>query len=228
MYPQFEIIPERNFRPIAPTARRTPLDGGYTLQHSNKPKNELDLASALVLDMSKAESIEVLEGYWKRYLTHLERTWNKAEAHFSRSPKWSGWHGKYVKLRKQDQLLRYLVQARNTDEHSIDEITEAKRGFTGINGAGPGGRLYLEGISCDKFGRVTLRTPDPFVVTVVPSKVHLLPIKNRGVTYPPPAEHLGLQIDANNLISMARMGVDFYSEFLSAADSFFVTSSSSP
>jgi hypothetical protein len=193
------------------------------LQHSNKPQEELGLARALVEDMRRARSLEELEGFWKRYLQHLDRVWNKAEAHYSKSPKWSGWHGKYAKARKQDQLLKYLMQSRNSDEHSIDEITEKMPGFMAINGTGPGNRLHIERMVIAG-GRMTeFKASTPFLIKQAASKVRLLPVENRGVIYSPPREHLGDPIGTDDLVQMATKGIEFYAGFLFAAEEFFVT-----
>lgn len=193
------------------------------MQHSDKPFQELDLAKALIEQMEQAKTLADLEAFWKRYLHHLDRVWNKAEAHFSKSPKWSGWHGKYAQLRKKDQLLVYLVKARDADEHSISDITEKQPGSWSLDAATPGGELYVKKLIIGPRGEIQhLETGTPFKLDVVASRVKLLPATNRGRTYPPPTEHLGKAVSSNDLIDLARKGTSFYEEFLDSAEGFFV------
>lgn len=198
------------------------------MQHSDKPSQELDLAKELVRQMEEAKTLVDLEAYWKRYLHHLDRVWNKAEAHFSRSPKWSGWHGKFAQPRKKDPLLLYLNKARDADEHSITDITEKRPGGWSLDAATPGGDLYIKKLIIGAAGQIEhLDAGTPFKLNVTASEVRLLPVTNRGRTYDPPTEHLGKAISPNNLIDLANKGVSFYGEFLLAAEKFFVNTGSS-
>ena len=196
------------------------------MQHSDKPQQELAIARDLVEKMKRARSLAELEELWKPYLRHLDRTWNKAEAHFSRSPKWSGWQGKYLKERSKDPLICYLVQARNIEEHSIDEITEKRDGFLGVDPAGPGQILRFSLQTGANGEIVNFKANTPARITFSPSHVALLPVSNRGRVYQPPTSHLGDPINPNDIIAIATIGIQFYSGFLFAAESFFVDSSS--
>lgn len=192
------------------------------MQHSAKPYEELELASDLIESMKRANTLVELEAYWKRYLHHLDRVWNKAQAHFSKSPKWSGWHGKYAKLRKNDQLLNYFVGARNADEHSISEITEKLPAAWEITPVSPGEQLNIKSMRIVCGNIEHLDTDTPFKIAFFASRIGLLPAVNRGITYPVPGEHLGKAIIPYDLIGLAERGVLFYKSFLKEAEEKFV------
>jgi hypothetical protein len=169
-----------------------------------------------------------MEVFWKRYLHHLDRIWNKAEAHFSKSPKWSSWHGKYLRLRRNDQLLSYLLAARNVDEHSISDITEKQQGFTGINSVTPGGTVHIKKLVIGPKGEISFfEAASPVTMTFRPNLVHLLPVENRGRTYPAPKKHLGGPVNPLDLVNIAERGVAFYKGFLEDAEAKFVVASKS-
>ena len=81
--------------------------------------NELAWAREALLRMQSAVDMVSYEKSWKDFLHYLDRAWNKlekglhadggAQRHLSEVNRW----------RTEDDLLRNLVQARNTDEHSI-------------------------------------------------------------------------------------------------------------
>lgn len=195
------------------------------MQPSDKPRQELRLAQDLVGRLKEASSLVELEEYWRQYLRHLDRVWNKAEAHFSKSPRWNGWQGQYLKQRSKDPLICYLVQARNVEEHAIEEITEKQASSFSVNPAVRGQEVTMS-FRTDANGEViNFRSDAPVQIQFSPSRVVLLPVVNRGRTYQPPTSHMGALVDPNDLTALATKGAQFYEEFLCAAEKFFVTSS---
>lgn len=55
-----------------------------------------------------------------------------------------------------------------------------------------------------------------------PARVLLLPIVNRGRTYPVPSEHLGKPFSDTSVVHLASLGLDFYRTVVTAAESHFV------
>lgn len=193
------------------------------MQYSDKPHKELQQAKDALADMTKAETLGDLESLWKRFLHHLERTWNKAEAHYCKSPKWSGWHGKYAQARKKDELLVYFVKARDADEHGIEDISQTEMGRVEVGMPQNPGPISIN-FSVGAGGRVRIhQASGPVEVTATAGQVRLLPVTNRGRTYEVPKQHLGNPINSSNLSELAMMGISYYEQFLLAADGFFVT-----
>lgn len=190
------------------------------MKHSEKPYQELSKAKLAVEAMEKASSLDEFEEQWKRFLSHIERIWNKASHHYSRSPKWNGWKGKYVTLRRKDSLLAYFINARGADEHTINDIVERERGGIGISPA-EGNSLYIENMTINK-GVISIRSPQKIRIDFIPAKTKLLPIINRGQKYPIPKTHMGSPIDPINVIEIAKIGIVFYESFLNEAEEYFV------
>ncbi|CAI8756637.1 Aminotran_1_2 domain-containing protein [Pseudomonas chlororaphis] len=191
------------------------------MQHSPAPKSELDKAGVFIVEMERAKSLDEFEEAWKGFLFRLERCFNKAHAHFKKSPKWDCWWGKYKQLRKNDELLSYLINARGAEEHSVEQIVERHAGGIGINPAA-GKSLYIEKMTLDDSGNVSILSPQKLAVVFIPERMTLLPIMNRGVMYPVPRFHLGLAINSADVCGIAKLAHVFYSKFLSSAEEYFV------
>lgn len=190
------------------------------MQHSEQPYAELVKAQSAIEAMRNAKALDEFEEHWKEFLRRIERVWNKASFYFGKSPKWNGWKGKTEALRRTDPLLSYLINARGADEHTVNEIVGRDPGGIGINPA-EGNSLYIEHMEISN-GHIRIRSPQRIRVDFIPARTALLPITNRGRTYPVPTTHLGKPIDPRNVIAIAKAGAQFYQEFLSAADVFFV------
>ena len=101
--------------------------------------------------------------------------------------------GKYEQLRKKDPLLVYLINARGADEHTVNEIVSREPGGIGINPA-EGNSLYIEEMTINK-GTISIKSPQKIRVDFIPARTKLLPVVNRGRTYPIPISHRGTPID---------------------------------
>jgi hypothetical protein len=190
------------------------------MKHSEKPYQELSKANLAVTAMENAKSLDEFDEHWKRFLSHIERIWNKASNHFSKSPKWNGWKGKYEKLRKKDPLLAYFINARGADEHTVNDIVDREPGGIGINPAEEN-NLHIENMTINK-GTISINSSQKLRIDFIPAKTKLLPITNRGRQYPVPKSHMGNPIDPANVVEIARIGAVFYESFLNEAEKYFV------
>lgn len=65
------------------------------------------------------------EKAWRQFLDRIERVWVKTKAAVNDMPNWQKIESEVSASRKKDPLLSYIHQARNVDEHSILELTQA-------------------------------------------------------------------------------------------------------
>ena len=191
------------------------------MQHSDQPFIELEKAKETISAMESSESLGQFEEQWKEFLRRTERTWNKAHAHFGKSPKWNSWQRKVEQQRKSDELLLYLVQARGADEHTVNEISERQPGGIGINPA-VGNSLFIERMEIRNGQIVELRSPQAIRIDLLPAQIRLLPVTNRGRKYEVPTSHLGSRIDPSNVIEIAKAAYSFYEKVLAEAEEKFV------
>ncbi|WGI26589.1 hypothetical protein QEN58_05895 [Halomonas alkaliantarctica] len=183
------------------------------MEPPHKPQQELNEATVHVIGMENADSLDAFEKHWRGFLHHLERVWNKSQAHFKNHPAWNGWKGQYDRTRRQDPLLSYLINARGADEHTVAEITYRVPGNTTISNNSGRPITITKG---DFTGRGTARyeADGELDIKFNPGRTKLLPVYNRGVEYRPPTSHKDESIDPNDVIDVARKGVEFYDEML--------------
>lgn len=169
--------------------------------------------------MKAAENMEDFEEEWKQYLTCLEKIWAKVERTCQPHANiFQPWQGKFQALRKKDMLLRYLKQARDADNHSIQDLTEVKPGQMTINFPSGSGRIdYLH---IDN-SRVVSYAGSPMIETVTPPHPVAVSIKNNGEWYNPPTSHLGKNVPNHHPITIAELGIAFYSKYIEEVESKF-------
>jgi hypothetical protein len=190
------------------------------MQHSDQPFIELERAEAAIAAMRDAGNLNDFEEHWKQYLHRVERVWNKARAHYGRSPKWLGWASKYEQARKSDPLLCYLINARGAEEHSVNEIVGREPGGVGINAA-EGTSLHIKRIE-QRDGKLVIESDQPLKIDFIAARTTLVPVTNRGRVYPVPSSHLGQQIDPKAVPNLAELATTYYRTALAAAEQFFV------
>ena len=192
------------------------------MQPIDKPWAQLGKAESFIKAMAESNTLDEYEENWKEYLHNLERAWNKLTSHLKRSPKFQGWveRGRTEKLRRQDPLLSYLVNARGAEEHSVAEITKQEAGGIGINPAF-GNSLHINRLEINN-GQIRIDSPQPIKIDFIPAKVMLIPVDNRGRTYSVPTSHLGKPIGSSDPVRMAEIGIAFYRDYFQKAESHFV------
>jgi hypothetical protein len=176
--------------------------------------------------MEQSSTLDVLEYLWKEYLTHLERVWYKAQAHYRKSPKWPNWRQKYEKERKNDPLLSYLRTARGKHEHTLEEITSQDTGSIQI-AAGATGTGTVKNIAINNGVLSADVTSGTISIIFDPAKVRILPLVYRGRNYEVPKTHLGSALDPDNVIDLAKKGAEYYERFLNEAEEYFTTNNHS-
>jgi hypothetical protein len=111
------------------------------------------------------------------------------------------WQGKFERQRRKDQLLLYLKQARDTDQHSVQLILDDKPKETVTVGGEP---VYVGND-----------------VVIIAPRIELRSVKNRGVSYHPPVEHLGEALTERDPMRVAELGLTFYADYVEQAESKF-------
>lgn len=169
---------------------------------------ELQQASAALEAMRAASSAEEMRCVWQDFLDRLAKTWQKTKLeNVGATDTIRRLVDEAAMLRKSDPLLQYLAQARHADQHSLQ--VSAVFGL-GMQVTLPPGAVFeldfLKGTIRAENGDVTVSVDDP--------RFLLVPITNRGVTFEPPAMHLGWSLQDNGPFAVAELGFKFYSDLL--------------
>ena len=192
------------------------------MQPIDKPWVQLKKAESYIKGLESSKTLIEYEDTWKEFLHNLERAWNKLTSHLKRSPKYQGWNerGRTEQVRRKDPLLSYLIHARGADEHSVSDITKNEPGGIGINPAS-GNTLKINKLEINN-GHISIDSDQPIKIEFIPGQVKLLPVINRGRTYPVPTEHLGSAISSADPIIIAKMSIEFYKKYFKKAEEYFV------
>jgi hypothetical protein len=155
------------------------------MQRTAAVADALARGSSALVELQSASTLEEARHAWLDFLFDIERVWNKLQAHYSKSPKWGGWCSPYVKARKQDQLLQYLQQARNAEEHTLDETTALVPGrVTGIQSAMPNKPVHIESLQIHRGSMRLEAAPGTLEILVSPPQMVLQRRRTEGSPMP--------------------------------------------
>ena len=185
-------------------------------------KIELSQAQQRVDKMRIARSFEEFETAWKEFLLYLEKIWIKSERECQDfKAKFEPWQGKFKNLRRNDPLLSYLKNARDSEQHSIEQIVERQPGllrrarFVNPNGG------FVKKMVINS-GELTEYEGDPLLVEFTPERAIVKSVTNSGRIYNPPINHRGKSLaDPKDPIEIAYLGLKFYTQYLNDIEKLF-------
>lgn len=181
------------------------------------PRAELRASARAIDGMRSAKSLEEFEIEWKAFLTCLEKVWNKVECscqhvrnHFQ------PWQGTYHRLRNKDMLLRYLKQARDADNHSIQDSTKIEPGSRNFRFVNPSGG-YIKYMEIREH-EIAAYEGDPIIMEDIPSRLVVVPVKNNGKWFNPPTAHLEQPVTTHHPVALAELGLKFYEKYVNEVE----------
>ena len=190
-----------------------------------KAREHLALARKHVAALRKADRTSRIVKEWGGFLTEAGRFYSKLETGSKQHGQSDGWFGRKKNERKTDPLLRYVHHARNSHEHSIEEITGGVPGSISMEASMPSG-MMLNGSLTIKDGKVTENTlkgdtvyGNPKLV-VTPPRVILVRIYDRqfGDHFDTPHDHLGVALEGTSPVIVAELAVDYMETMLAEAE----------
>jgi hypothetical protein len=176
-----------------------------------RTKWALQTATRSFADMRDAKEFGEFSHAWQSFLDRLEKIWVKAERECQpHRTRFEPWQVPFKGLRKTDQLLAYLHQARHADQHSIQPTAAHSLGGVDIK-IPPKGTVMLQIDEANN--RLMIVGPHELIRRRGP-RVVLLSIENRGVRYDPPTMHLGCKVAENDAALVAEKGLLFYTDYV--------------
>lgn len=154
--------------------------------------------------MENATTIAQAERGWSEFLLAVASIYAKLEQGAKGNGVASGWFGRVKKERKDDHLLSYLHHARNSDEHSIDDITIV--------------RDYSYRLRERKSEERGYRT---FTVETRPQPSWvLLPVRDNRYNdeFHPPGWHMGAALIDESPLNVAKVGFDYIAKLIDTAE----------
>jgi hypothetical protein len=186
-------------------------------------KAELNAAERSLQSMMTARDFEHFEEEWRSFLNHIEKVWIKSERACQHiMEKFQPWQGKFSRLRKKDMLLRYLKQARDADNHSIQEVMKVVPGEYSFTIPGGPGVVHIDSLKIKNGRVVEYKGSHPATEKITLPQIKAVSVKNSGKWYNPPTSHLSVAIQTNNPIQIAKQGIEFYKNYIiKIEDKFF-------
>lgn len=186
-------------------------------------KLELRASENAIRKMESASSVAEFEEEWRDFLGGLEKVWNKTErcCEVVRS-QFQPWQGRYTRLRRKDMLVRYLKQARDADNHSIQEVMEYtppnRQIIIGGDTNGRPTRFYGLVVAGDE---VYYEGTTPIHIKTTAERVVAVRVKVNGEWHNPPTSHLGKPVPDVHPLTIAKLGLEFYQNFVMEVEAKF-------
>jgi len=180
-------------------------------------KRELKAAERHLANMRECESFEEMDREWRGFLVSIEKVWKKAERGGVgiNNGKFSKFQKPFKDYKKKDKLLSYILHARNSDEHSIQEVVG-----------------HLKHYSCVPISIVRAVGQEGKIIAVNPlgppllemeNKFELVGVADRGVDYSPPWSKDPV-VGRMSPVEAADTAIAFYRNYMAAIEREFLTS----
>lgn len=160
----------------------------------------LENARHALRDLELAETFPGADRAWSEFLVQTHRVFLKLKEGTKGDGRAEAWYGRIANQRKNDPLLQYLHHARNSDEHSLEEV---KPPITAMSVEPPE-------ITKPGFQTVTLTVQLDVIG-------HLAPVIDRDVHYGVPNEHLGQFIRDPTPISVGHLALAYLANLIEDA-----------
>lgn len=179
-------------------------------------QKDLKLAKALLEELANCTDLEEFQELWQDFLARLERAWHGAEAKIGPHPKGQAWVSKHAGMRRKDQLLNYMKQARNSEWHVVSSTVASNTLISLTNRSG--GHVPIQKIESNlKDGVLTINLTSnnkdlKLDAKVIPGQPRLTRTQNRGTWYDPPRKHMDMTLQDVHPVAVGALCIKYYEE----------------
>jgi len=173
--------------------------------------------------MRLAPDFATASRHWGEFLYRWNRVFNKLKRGAVGPAK--AWYKTREDEMRADPLLSYLHEARNADEHGIEDITEEQFSAYLVPPENSSARIASIAVMAD--GSLHVDAIDHEGRPLQPSDVialnrfRLVPVsKGRGQTWAVPTKHLGMDIDPVNVAILCRYALSYAAQTIGAGRGF--------
>lgn len=189
-----------------------------------KAQQRFQLAKSQLERARDATDFESFQGYWYLFLISAKNVYTVLEQGSKDTAQCRQWFGGIKAQRRSDPLLQYLFQARDSDEHALEQVAEQVQPSVNIFAAPTGysRSFHIELIRNDGFRPivegVTSFDGKPVPIGTSPGYAKLARVRGRGdVFYDPPEFHLGEKISSNLPIPVGELALAFLERLIEDA-----------
>jgi len=181
------------------------------------------MCRGILTDIRDAKTYQDFVVFWYLFLVAWKAIYTLLEKGSKTSAQSRQWFGSKKTERRGDQLLQYMFEARNSEEHGLEEITALRPGrlLIGTNGPGHSRSIRFDGtIGPGGALRVTALDGLPVGVVQHPSRAVLVPVHALGNrTIPPPATHKGVPLPKQDPLTVATLALAYAETLVTEAAS---------
>ncbi|HIE9800708.1 TPA: hypothetical protein ACXR0F_001254 [Klebsiella pneumoniae] len=180
----------------------------------NPARKEIKAAKKCISDMESSTNFDDMEQLWRDCLNHIEKSFTKLlNAINPVKGQFTNAFSKEYAIKGSDDLLRYIKQARDCDNHTIGDISKKVPASTTIDPAPGSNSLYIKNLSIDGFGNMHFEGASA-LIQFHPESIEAIAVTSRSGTYDPPNSHLGNPITSTKPVDLARAGIAFYENWI--------------
>jgi hypothetical protein len=185
-----------------------------------RAREEARKASDKIVAIRNARTLSEVADLWSSFLTHVQRSYTRLRIACRSGPS-KGWCDEVWNTRNNDDLLKYVLHARNADEHGLAPITESKRGSIGLRPK-KGNTLEVDHLTIGA-GQMVMgpKLAANADIVIIPAEVLLVPVRDRSVQYDLPTKHLGKDVGPIKMIGVAEFAEAYLRGILDEADTKF-------
>lgn len=194
------------------------------LKALKKARSRLRIIGKAVADMAAEGGWSTSEDFtdlWFGFLTAFKSTYTALEQGSKTSPQSMQWFGAKSRQRRSDELLQYLYQARNDEEHGLDQGTRAVPGRMTLQVTVP------ESLQIDLFSvqveSGVARLADGQLAKVIERQsphIVLVPVRDRdkAKVHPVPTRHFGQPIEDQSPLNIAQLALAYLTEMVNEVE----------
>lgn len=190
-----------------------------------KAESRLRVAQKALKEMPDCKVYSDFVDTWYTFTVAAKSVWTMLEQAAKDNPQCRQWFGAKANERRNDELLQYLFEARNDDEHGLDQVTEQVPTILRAPQNRPG---FSTGIKINKLvvSRNGVEQLDveggldgkPLLLEYTPGYAKLASLSPRGRPHlDPPRMHMGSSIPDRSPIAVASLAMTYLSALVEEA-----------
>jgi hypothetical protein len=193
------------------------------VQAVEQAKAKLRKAEKSLEALKAATNYEEAEEAWSDFLLATSTIYSKLEQGSKTRGTSAGWFGRKKNERKHDPLLRYLHQARNSDEHGIERVAERGGNQRDLSTGEPlkFNERREKLITEVRDGQTGAIKATNIKALLYGPSLAMIRVHDRrfGDYCDPPTRHMGKEIDLenNSLIGVASLGLSYLTALVAEA-----------
>src|SRR5271166_5344227 len=187
-------------------------------------RHRLDKANTAIARLRASTNFPEAEAAWSDFLMAANAVYSKLEQGAKSIGRSEAWFGRKKGERKSDPLLSYLHHARNSDEHSIEPITQRNSGGWALKSGGADSSFQMNGTigpSMSSLRITPISGAPPFMEIILPH-LQLIAVNDSRFkdTFHPPTEHLGERLLDVSPLNIASLFVVYLQSIIAEAEAF--------